>query len=349
MKRWAHLSLSLLAIFALIALVGCEGDQGPAGPAGEQGPPGEDGADGVNGRAPAVCLDCHTSASFVQLALEYVQSHHNEGLYVGYAGGRDRCARCHSKQGFIEYAVTGEVQENIPNPAPIDCATCHAVHPTVGDMTLRLAGPVSMIWDPTYMLDFGDNGNNCANCHQSRRPEPNIAEPGETFEITSVHYGPHHGAMSNVLEGVGFAEIAGSTPYPEPSTASGHLSVGVTCITCHMTDYADNTGGHTWWPSLDACGCHGTVTDFDVNGFQTETANKLDQLRDQLLELGVIEWVEEDQAYEPVLGTYPMDQAQAFFNWIGLYEDRSKGVHNPGYYTALLDNSIEAMDAHLNP
>ena len=127
-RKAQHRSHSLegrFGLLALIALVGCEGDQGPAGPAGEQGPPGEDGADGVNGRAPAVCLDCHTSASFVQLALEYVQSHHNEGLYVGYAGGRDRCARCHSKQGFIEYAVTGEVQENIPNPAPIDSGdTC---------------------------------------------------------------------------------------------------------------------------------------------------------------------------------------------------------------------------------
>ena len=346
MKRWAKAALPLLVIVSLFALAACEGDQGPAGPAGEQGPPGADGADGTAGRSPAVCLECHTSPGFVQLALEYVQSHHNQGLYVGYAGGRSSCARCHSKQGFIEYAVTGEVSENVPDPAPIDCATCHAVHPTSVPMSLRLTDPVSMIWDETYLLDFGDNSNNCANCHQSRRPEPNIAEPGDTFEITSVHYGPHHGAMSNVLEGVGFAEIAGSTPYPDPSSASGHLSVNVTCVTCHMADYADNTGGHTWWPSLDACQpCHIGAPDFDINGFQTEIEAKLITLRDRLLELGVIEWVEEDEAYEPVLGTYPMAQAQAFFNWIGLTEDRSKGAHNPDYYTALLDNSLEALEA----
>lgn len=38
-----------------------------------------------------------------------------------------------------------------------------------------------------------------------------------------------------------------------------------------------------------------------------------------------------------------MVQAQAFFNWIGLTEDRSLGVHNPRYVTALLENSIEAI------
>ena len=34
---------------------------------------------------------------------------------------------------------------------------------------------------------------------------------------------------------------------------------------------------------------------------------------------------------------------QAFFNWIGLEEDRSLGAHNPAYFEALLDNSIEAL------
>ena len=38
-----------------------------------------------------------------------------------------------------------------------------------------------------------------------------------------------------------------------------------------------------------------------------------------------------------------MAQAQAFFNWIGLTEDRSLGVHNSAYVEALLKNSIEAI------
>jgi hypothetical protein len=111
-----------------------------------------------------------------------------------------------------------------------------------------------------------------------------------------------------------------------------------------MSTYTDGTGGHTWWPNVDNCtGCHPGATDFDINGVQTDTQALLDQLRDLLLDQGVIEWVEEDMAYEPVLGTYQMEQAQAFFNWIGLTEDRSLGVHNSAYVEALLTNSIEAI------
>jgi formate-dependent nitrite reductase cytochrome c552 subunit len=216
------------------------------------------------------------------------------------------------------------------------------VHPD--EFALRLNGPVMWIADEGYgdtSIDFGDNSNTCANCHQSRRAEPNISDPGETFEITSVHYGPHHGAMSNVLAGALFAEIPGSLPY---NGASPHVGIGVTCVSCHMSTYTDGTGGHTWWPNIDNCtGCHPGATDFDINQVQTDTQALLDQLRDLLLDQGVIEWVEEDMAYEPVLGTYQMEQAQAFFNWIGLTEDRSLGVHNSDYVKALLTNSIEAI------
>ena len=332
-------ALWLLILIPAIALMGCEGDTGPAGPPGAVG---ADGADGANGTTLAVCLECHTDQATLQIGLEYVQSGHKSAQTVGYAGAREDCGRCHSKQGFVQYAVNGEVVGNISDPAAIDCATCHAVHPQ--DFALRLIGAVTLISDDTYMLDFGDNSNLCANCHQTRRAEPNIAAPADSFAITSTHYGPHHGPQANVLEGVGFAEIAGSVAYPPPSSASGHLSVGMTCKECHMDAYTDGVGGHTWHPSVAACTtCHVGTTDFDINGFQTSTNEKLVTLRDRLVELGVIEYVEEDMAYEPIVGTYPMIQAQAFFNWIGLVEDRSLGAHNPGYFDALLDNTIEAL------
>ena len=115
------------------------------------------------------------------------------------------------------------------------------------------------------------------------------------------------------------------------------------CTTCHMSDYADGAGGHTFWPAIGSCNaCHDDHEDFDRNGYQTEMQGLLDELRDNLIALGVVEWVEADAAYEPVVGTYPTDHARAFFNWIGLEEDRSMGVHNPRYFKALLQNSIEA-------
>jgi len=327
----------LLVLCSTIALMGCEGPMGPPGPAGSDG---TNGLDGSNGNSLATCFECHSDASFLQLGSEYVQSGHKAGLYVDYAGGRASCAKCHGKQGFIEFAVNGTVDGDIEDPAAIDCTTCHVVHPQA--FALRLSGPVTLESDAGTSLDFGDNSNLCANCHQSRRAEPNVEAPADSFSITSTHYGPHHGPQANVLGGVGFAEIAGSSPYPASSL---HLSQGVTCVTCHMAAYVGNQGGHTWAPALAACnGCHLMQdTDFDHGGFRTATQVKLDTLRDLLVGLGVVEYVAADDAYEPVVGKYPMLQAQAYFNWIGLEEDRSLGVHNPGYVDALLDNTIEAL------
>lgn len=351
--NFKHL-LWLLILIPTLAFMGCEGDAGPAGIAGTDGTNGTngtdgldglnglDGEDGANGSSVPACLECHTNEAFVQLTFEYAQSGHNLGEFVGYAGGRSSCAQCHGKQGFIQYVALGEVPANISDPAAIDCATCHIVHPEA--FAIRLTTPVAMMFDETYMLDFGDNSNLCANCHQSRRAEPFVSDPADSFSITSTHYGPHHGPQANVLEGVGFAEIPGTTAYPATSL---HLAAGATCVTCHMGTYADNEGGHTWAPALSVCNdCHfGSDVTFDHGGFQTDMRAKLDTLRDRLIVLGVVEHDEEDDSYHPHVGTYPMVEAQAFFNWIGLEEDRSLGAHNPYYFEALLNNSIAAIAA----
>jgi hypothetical protein len=67
------------------------------------------------------------------------------------------------------------------------------------------------------------------------------------------------------------------------------------------------------------------------------------QLRDKLIELGVVAGDDVD-GYHPVVGTYPMIQAQAYFNWVGIEEDRSLGAHNPKYIKALLLNTIAALE-----
>ncbi|MDX2473723.1 MAG: hypothetical protein QNL91_08420 [Candidatus Krumholzibacteria bacterium] len=334
--------VALILLLPLIAICGCEGDAGPAGPAGATGATGDDGANGSTS-----CLECHNTDIQTAISLQYIRSQHAYGEYVEYTGGENRasCARCHNGAGFAEFIETGGTDGAILSPVPIACNHCHTVHTTFEGTDYALRGTAAVPWigDAGHgdtVGDFGDNSNVCANCHQSRRAEPNIAAPGATFEITSTHYGPHHGAMANVLNGSLFAEIPGSTVYP---TTSLHVTAGATCVTCHMGEYADGTGGHTWWPSLSSCtACHAT-TSFDYGGVQTEVAGLLDDLQTLLLAAGVIEFVVEDDAYEPIVGTYPMVQVQAYFNWIGLSEDRSLGVHNPRYVVALLENSIEAM------
>ncbi|WP_372751346.1 hypothetical protein [Labilibaculum sp.] len=334
-----------IGVFAISLLIASCTKEGATGPAGADGTDGVDGTDGNS-----TCLACHSSEAKASIEAQFAMSVHSSGLNaVDYAGGRASCAQCHSHQGFVQYATSGSVAGNITNPTAWECATCHGLHETMeySDYALRLDDPINPLFDPETTMDLNGNSNLCANCHQSRRAEPNVTNPGEeTFTITSTHYGPHHGAQANVVAGVGFAEIEGSVSYPEAGSAD-HLTQA-SCTGCHMSEFDDDSdqGGHTYNPSLLACNtCHdANDEDFNYGGVQSLVEGQLETLRDELIRLGVVEYVEEDEAYEPIVGTYPMVQARAFFNWAGLDEDRSLGVHNPKYIQALLQNSIEALE-----
>ncbi|MCZ4693298.1 hypothetical protein DWB61_02110 [Ancylomarina euxinus] len=339
--------LLFLAVGAIFAA--CEGPQGIAGLNGTDGANGTNGVDGTDGNA--TCMACHSGETKSNIEAQFSMSVHSSGVNaVDYAGGRASCAACHSHQGFVQFANNGEVLGNITNPTAWECATCHGLHETMEatDYALRLKDPVKPIFDPTTTMDLKGNSNLCANCHQSRRAEPNIDKPGDTYNITSTHYGPHHGAQANVVAGVGFAQIAGSVDYPEAGSAK-HLNQA-SCTGCHMAEFdaEEGEGGHSWKPSLLACNtCHdASNTDFNYGGVRTDVEDKLIELRDQLITLGVVGGDDVD-GYHPVVGTYPMKQAQAFFNWVGLEEDRSFGAHNPKYVKALLQNSIEAMEVEI--
>jgi len=332
----------ILLVTVIVFLASCV-KEGPAGIAGLDGADGADGADGQDGNV--TCTACHTGTTLATKQIQYASSTHKAGVNVAYAGGRSYCAECHSSEGFIEYQLNGFVASNISSPSAITCETCHLLHTDFdyADYELRAYAPLALNFDETVVLDLGDGSNLCINCHQSRRAEPNMVTPGEeTFAITSTHYGPHHGPQANVFDGNGFAEIAGTVAYPD---AGGSLHrTQASCITCHMGEYSDGEGDHTWKPSLATCNaCHSVASEnFDYGGRQTNTQLQLDELRDLLLAAGVVTGDDVD-GYHPVVGTYSMVQVQAFFNWIGLEEDRSLGAHNPQYVNALLVNTIDAL------
>lgn len=350
-----------IGVFAISLIIASCTKDGPMGPAGADGTDGLDGTDGNS-----TCMACHSTESKSNIEAQFAMSVHSSGLNaVDYAGGRASCAACHSHQGFVQYASTGAVAGDITNPSAWECGTCHGLHETMGgsDYALRLSDPVNPIFNPALTMDLGGSSNLCANCHQSRRGEPNLTNPGEdTFNITSSHWGPHHGAQANVVAGVGFANIPGSVEYPEAGSAK-HLTMA-SCTGCHMSEFdnEEDQGGHTWNPSLIACNtCHeASDEDFNYGGVRSDVAAKLETLRDELVRLGVVEFAEESiyelneetgdielvvlpGEYHVVPGTYPTVQARAFFNYVGLDEDRSFGAHNPKYVKALLQNSIEAL------
>ena len=320
--------------------------EGPMGLPGTNGTNGTNGQDGDSGTA--TCLACHAENKLVQKSAEFAMSEHSVGaIAVDYAGGRASCAKCHSHEGFVQYATKGVVAGDITDPSAWECATCHGLHSTfeATDFALRLNAPSVANYDITKKLDVKGNSNMCVNCHQTRAAEPNKASPGETFKITSTHYGPHYGSQGNVLAGVGLAEIPGSVAYPAAGTAV-HLQLA-SCTGCHMAEFTAKQGGHSFIPSVAKCNaCHdgNDIKDYNYGGVQSDIHAKLDQLRDKLVELGVVEFIEADAEYEPKVGTYPMIQAQAYFNWKGIKEDRSFGVHNPKYVRALLVNTLEALN-----
>lgn len=341
MKYNSLLKLVLFGFICAFIATSCvkEGPMGPAGADGTDGTNGEDGADGQ-----VTCLACHSGTNMDAKKAEFVMSAHNVGaIAVDYAGGRAACAQCHSHEGFTQYAVFNSVLGDITNPSAWECSTCHGLHKEFeADYALRLNAPVVSGADKVTVLDLKGNSNLCAVCHQSRSKEPNKDKPGETYTL-SARTGPHHGPQANLVVGVGFAEIQGSVEYPAANT-SKHLTQA-SCTGCHMAPFSKGSGGHSFKPNLDACNtCHGaTNTDFNYGGVRTEVEHLLETLRDRLVELGVVVHNEADGTYAPKVGTFPMVQAQAYFNWIGIEEDRSMGAHNPKYIKALLLNSIEAL------
>ena len=352
MKYTTTFKLILFGFICAFLATSCV-KEGPMGPAGADGTDGADGQDGIDGQV--TCLACHGSDLIESIQAEFAMSAHRAGIVaVAYAGSRAGCAACHSHEGFVQYAEFGSVLGDITSPSAWKCSTCHGIHKTfeIGDFALRLSDPVTAEYDASVTMDLKGNSNLCANCHQTRRGEPALTNPGEeTFNISSTHWGPHHGPQANLVAGVGFAEIEGPADYPDAGS-SYHLEFNGednSCVGCHMGDFSTvadiSSGGHSWIPNLAACvDCHETeMEDYNYGGRQSTVEAQLEELRDQLIALGVVDGNDTD-GYHPVTGIHPTLYARAYYNWVGIEEDRSLGVHNPKYISALLTNTIAALD-----
>jgi hypothetical protein len=150
------------------------------------------------------------------------------------------------------------------------------------------------------------------------------------IEITSTHWGPHHGPQSAMLMGLaGAGDVTGNA-------ASHYTLVEGTCVTCHMGENDD----HTFDPDIAACqSCHSGIEEFDFSGLQTEVQEGLDQLETALIAKG---WLDEEG--HPTVTQVPEAEAAALWNWIYIaHEDKSLGVHNPAYTRALIQAGLDAL------
>jgi len=338
-----------IVVLALVlaACAGAEGATGPAGPAGAAGPAGPEGPDGPEGpegaEGPAgadgaiaelTCTECHNdTADLVGKSVSWEESLHGSGTATAYAGGRASCAGCHSGGGFMDLVASGtfnpdEVESADPNPSRPDCRACHQIHTsyTGEDWALRTTDPVALyaFEDETY---DGGEGNLCANCHQPRRQM--VAEDG-IVNVSSTHWGPHHGPQSAMLLG-----LTGQGAEGNPSAHA--TMVEDTCVSCHVGE----GDVHTFEPDVAACQeCHADAENFDINGAQTEVEELSEELKQALVANGL--WDEEED--ENIVGEFSEAEAGALWNYIYIVkEDKSEGVHNPAYTKALLEASLEAL------
>jgi hypothetical protein len=331
MKKLTQYQIGLLLILGVL-LASCAGTPGPEGPAGPAGPQGEQGPAGVVNSADLSCTECHNDTTMIT-SNETAWSESLHGTGEAYVRGTSAsCAGCHSGGAFSERIAAGlnpaEVETGDPNPTRQDCRTCHQIHTTYteADFALETSDPVALYAVEGVTFDGGE-GNLCANCHQPRGVFPEAVDG--MVEVTSTHWGPHHGPQSAMLLGVAGAGVEGS-----PSKHA--TQVEDTCVTCHMG--VDRN--HTFEPSTTACmECHDSVESFDINGVQTQVQGMLDELEADLIAEGLL-----DEEGHPAVESIPEQYAAALWNWIYIaHEDKSLGVHNPAYTIDLLENSLQAF------
>jgi hypothetical protein len=195
---------------------------------------------------------------------------------------------------------------------------------------LETTAAVDLYAIPGSTFDKG-TGNLCASCHQPREDFP-VPEDGMVGGI-SEHWGPHHGPQSAMMLGVG----GSTTGAPATHYSSDQLPDG--CVSCHMG--ANKI--HSFEPDTSVCTtCHGS--NYDYEEATQDIRDALDALGDELVSCDLLTENSPDghptDRITAAGATIPEDEAAALWNWLYIaHEDKSMGVHNPGYTRTLLAES----------
>jgi len=303
------------------------------------------------------CGQCHVEFAELQ------KNNHSDPLPFGYYEPEGElltvCFPCHYTPGYIGAVESGkpfhefhygpDVLKEIPKDTPnVSCSVCHDPHP-LGD-------------EKPYGLRTGSAGKACDTCHYEKW-------------------------QNAILEGLG-GTFGNAYHYPEEDYTyflgeNNPHRTEVKCVLCHMDTRQSATdengvlriGGHTFRmrdygvdniPGTDddilnitVCqDCHEELNDFDRNGIQTEVKELLTTLSNLLKgnNHGFL------PANEPGNcarchrgGTIPfLDDPEnvlenAYTNYKLIINDRSRGIHNPGYIIKLLQDSINSIQNDYKP
>ena len=301
-----------------------------------------------------VCGQCHEQFAELQKA------YHSDPLPFGYDEPTDgritSCYRCHYTKGYIgaiesgkpfeEFRYTAAALPEIPQDTPnVSCSVCHDSH------NAEAGNP--------YGLRTGSAGHSCDTCHyekwQNAILEGMVDEvgngyyyPGQDYSSYEGEKNPHRGEDKCVM--CHMSTAVADMDSKQVRKVGGH--------TLRMRDYGDDLIPGTADDTLNIqmCqGCHAGLDTFDRNGTQTQVKGLLTDLSN-LLKGNNHEFLPANQPGKcarchkggtvPFLDDPDKTLEHAYTNYKLFVNDRSYGIHNPGYTKKLLQDSIDSVQTY---
>jgi hypothetical protein len=143
------------------------------------------------------CAQCHASEPYHLIGVEWANSQHSIATRTPTGETRAACVRCHSGQGFTDFAAGLPQNQQRTMYEAITCASCHDPH---GDadhpQMLRTLNSVTL-YDGITTVTNGGLGQLCMQCHIARRDAVTYVET----TAGSGNFGPHYGPANRHAHG----------------------------------------------------------------------------------------------------------------------------------------------------
>lgn len=231
------------------------------------------------------------AASGHGMILDEPWRHWDESGAIGAIPREIACAKCHSAEGFLEYAATEANVNPAALPLGLDCSACHSGNPTTWSDLATYPALENVLFPSGARQNLMGNSNMCITCHQGRESKVDVDEDiadcvADTEQMCDADCTPMAGAGgaggASGCEGLGFINIhyyaAGATffgtdvqggyeyggqTYVGQNTFPAHGASLSDCIQCHMQ--ANPAGAHLFVPEVTGCvagPCHATGDSF---------------------------------------------------------------------------------------
>ena len=194
------------------------------------------------GTTAAHCGRCHSAQGFAQYARQ---------LKLGYAGNLTSDGQVASAGNAATVASLTKLGLTMATVEPVTCAACHDPHDATNPHQVRLHDTIAALPNGLTNVSGVGSGALCMACHNTRNGEHNdfVAPP-------AAYTAPHVAAQTDVIFGFNAYFVPRSNP-------SSHLAVTDVCAGCHEripTDdeaAAGQTSNHAFVTDTSICAsCH---------------------------------------------------------------------------------------------